>query len=108
MHGWKGLGAFVESQSRIIHIQMGSPSSNPPGPSEFLSGLNSAKRRIDQVQVVSIILSNLPQPGPWALGKGPVALEMARKAMIQALDQPIRQGKENHHFVLEVDASSLL
>lgn len=108
MHGWKGLGAFMESDSRIIHMQMGTALYSPPGPSEFLSGLNLEGREINQVQVVSVILTNLPQPGPWALDKGPVALEMARKAMIRALDQPIRQGKENHHLILEVDATSFL
>jgi hypothetical protein len=105
MHGWKGLGPFVKRNSRIIHIQMGTALYSPPGPSEFRTGLN--RQDMDQVQIVSIILTNLPQPGPWALEKGPVALEMARQTMIRALDCPIGHGKEDQHLILEVDASSV-
>ncbi|GAX20512.1 hypothetical protein FisN_24Hh238 [Fistulifera solaris] len=105
IHGWKGLGPFVKHKSRIIHIQMGTALYSPPGPSAFRSALS--RQDIDEVQVISILLTNLPQPGPWALEKGPVALEMARKAMSRALDQPMRLGKEDRHLILEVDASSV-
>lgn len=105
LHGWKGLGAFVKNHSRIVHIQMGTSFYSPPGPSDFLAVLDA---EINQVQVVSIILTNLPRPSPWALDQGPVAVEMARKAMIRALDEPIKQGKDKDHLIVEVDATPFI
>jgi hypothetical protein len=122
VNGWKGLAKFVhrhgrKSRQRVVHIQMASSLLAPSGPSDFIKATHAAlestgDKHLQQhdleVEIISISLGKLPQCGPWALEKGPVAVEAARQAMIAALDTPLlkRYGSEDNHYEIEIDTSS--
>jgi hypothetical protein len=118
-YGWNGLLGFVNNnqtaaKQRIVHMQMGS--FHPPGPSQFLAAYgssSSSKNTAEQqhhpsVEVISISIHNLPQCGPWALDRGPIAVGAARQAMIASLDEPLllRKGGEEHHYELHIYTAS--
>jgi hypothetical protein len=118
-YGWNGLLGFVNNnqtaaKQRIVHMQMGS--FHPPGPSQFLAayGSNSSSKNTAEqqhhpsVEVISISIHNLPQCGPWALDRGPIAVGAARQAMIASLDEPLllRKGGEEHHYELHIYTAS--
>ena len=106
MHGMVGIDTFLSqvpagSRQRVINLKVGGFRTRPPGPSTLsIHGKNDTV-----VEVISISLQNLPQPGPWALAKGPIAVEAARQAMLASLDVPLFPRKEEHHYELHIDTS---
>ncbi|CAJ1934419.1 unnamed protein product [Cylindrotheca closterium] len=102
--GLNGLGAFGEEtngkKKRVVNIVVGDfQFGNVLGPSSMPKG-------VDASEVVSISIQGLPQCGPWAMERGPQAVTAARLAMVDALDLPMFQGKEEGHYELHIDASS--
>eukprot|EP00977_Amphora_coffeiformis_P020856 scaffold8602_cov196-Amphora_coffeaeformis.AAC.14 len=89
-------GLMGRNPGRVVNLVVGSFWGNPPGPSEIS----------DASAVVSVSLQNLPQPGPWAMELGPVAVKAASKAMKASLDTPLYKGREDNHYELHIDASS--
>jgi hypothetical protein len=58
---------------RVINLSIGRfLSTLPPGPSQL----------INHPEMISISIQNLPQPAPWAMSNGPLAISAARRAMI--------------------------
>jgi hypothetical protein len=85
---------------RVIHLSVGS-FPTLPNPNDLPY----------HPEVISISLIGLPQPGPWAMSNGPIAYEIARNAMIKALDLPLSATQFNqtevpltphYHLVIRV------
>jgi hypothetical protein len=86
---------------RVIHLSVGS-FPTLPNPNDLPY----------DPEVISISLIGLPQPGPWAMSNGPIAYEIARNAMIKALDLPLSSVKQfnqtkepvtpHYHLVIRV------
>eukprot|EP00980_Cylindrotheca_fusiformis_P015391 scaffold4329_cov115-Cylindrotheca_fusiformis.AAC.8 len=102
--GLNGLGAFRDTRSkkRVVNLVVGGfPFGRVPGPSSMPNG-------VDASEVVSISIRGLPKCGPWAMENGPLAVDVAQRAMKAALDQPMSFGNEEGHYELHIDASSYL
>ncbi|KAL3938208.1 MAG: hypothetical protein SGBAC_006831 [Bacillariaceae sp.] len=102
--GLNGLGAFGTEtkgkKKRVVNIVVGDfQFGEVLGPSSMPEG-------VEAVEVVSISIQGLPQCAPWAMANGPRAVTAARLAMVDALDLPMFQGKEEGHYELHIDASS--
>jgi ATP-dependent NAD(P)H-hydrate dehydratase len=91
VEGLKGL----ENTNRVVNLKIGDFWGVPPVPSDIPG--SSA--------VLSLSIQNLPQPGPWAMGVGASAVEIASQAVKAALDLPLYQGREANHYELHIDAS---
>ena len=94
----------VQMSRRVINMVVGdfsfgrvpSPSSMPPG--------------VAASDVLSISIRNLPQCGPWAMENGLRAVEAARMALKESLDQPmfLAASGEDGHYELHIDAGSFV
>jgi hypothetical protein len=74
-NGLHGLSATMDpnNTARVINFSIGDfVSSPPPGPSKVPG----------QPPVVSVLLQNLPQRGPWAMHNGPKAVQAAKAAIV--------------------------
>ena len=102
MYGLLGLKETMDHKAanRVVNLSVGAfLGSNPPGPATFDEG------KFDKVEVISVSLEGLPQPGPLALENGPLAYASARDAMKRALDTPLepvveaggRRVRRNHY-----------
>jgi hypothetical protein len=102
MAGLNGLGAFQHHSNlkkRVVNLIVGEYQFGViPGPSSMPPGINAS-------EVVSISIRGLPQCGPHAMDKGPLAVQGAQLAMKKALDLPMYFGEEAGHYILHIDAS---
>lgn len=83
--GTMGLSKTMTSSNtttkqRVINLCVGS-FRTMPGPVDLPN----------HPEVISIAIIGLPQPGPWAMSNGPIAYDIARNAMRDALDIPLQR-----------------
>jgi hypothetical protein len=101
-YGLVGLSSVMTNDGRnerIINLMVGDfHLSTAPGPS-------SSVLKSSNATVLSISVQNLPQCGPWAMGNGPIAVELAKQAIEKAMDVPLWNGAEDNHYELHIDAS---
>jgi predicted acylesterase/phospholipase RssA len=103
LHGLAYTMGENATNARIVNLSVGDWwLGTPPGPSVVQSVLNQT------CVMLSISLLNLPQPGPWAMGNGPMAVEAAQRAMKASMDVPLFRGKENNHYELRIDTSTFI
>lgn len=57
---------------------------------------------LSKTELITVSIHGLPQPSPLAMAKGPMAYEKARKAMLAALDTPLRSRGDG--FELSIHA----
>lgn len=72
------------------------------------SGIAEMPDGVNAESLVSISVMNTPVCGPWAMENGPKAVDVARRAIIAALDTPMEKGTCDNHYILRVDASKYL
>ena len=88
------------NRNKIINLMIGDfHLSTVPGPS------SSVLKNTPNTTVLSISIQGLPQCGPWAMSNGPKAVELAKRAIQQAMDVPLWMGIEENHYELHIDAS---
>jgi hypothetical protein len=86
----------------VINLSVGGFLGSPPGPSSFAGSGG-------RVRVASVSIHGLPPCGPWAMSNGPRAVDAAFRAMLAALDAPLRRrGGDCDHYELRVDAAPFL
>ena len=119
MAGYNGLRETIpqsgseETKIHVLNLSIGSFLPAPPGPEEVSQDLNVA---VDSV--FSLSITGLPFCSPLTMENGPIAIRAARRAIRATMDQPISattstftmngEGKEQYHYVLEIDASSFI
>eukprot|EP00549_Striatella_unipunctata_P001917 CAMPEP_0118687610 /NCGR_PEP_ID=MMETSP0800-20121206/8479_1 /TAXON_ID=210618 ORGANISM="Striatella unipunctata, Strain CCMP2910" /NCGR_SAMPLE_ID=MMETSP0800 /ASSEMBLY_ACC=CAM_ASM_000638 /LENGTH=291 /DNA_ID=CAMNT_0006584815 /DNA_START=258 /DNA_END=1133 /DNA_ORIENTATION=- len=101
-YGVLGLSAIQGEKKdiRVINICMDANMSNIPSPSKMPDGIKVK-------EMVSINLRNSPSCGALSLEQGPQAVEAARKAFTEILDAPMPKGKEEGHYIIDFDASTV-
>ena len=102
-----------DSKIRVLNMAVGGFVTAPPGPGAVSESLDVA---VDSV--FSISIEGLPSCGPLSMDNGPLAIQAARRAVRAAMDRPIiattsiftidGTQKQQHHYVLEIDASSFV
>jgi hypothetical protein len=108
-----------KSKIRVLNMVVGGFGTAPPGPKAVSKTLDAA---VDSV--LSLSISGLPNCGPLTMENGPLAISAARMALRAAMDRPIGattsffttdgtiggdgKKKRQHHYVLEIDASSFV
>ncbi len=107
---WGQRRRVDESKIRVLNMAVGGFINAPPGPRAVSESLDVA---VDSV--FSISIEGLPSCGPLSMDNGPLAIQAARRAVRAAMDRPIiattstttmnGTQKQQHHFVLEIDAS---
>lgn len=90
-------GLIGRNPGRVVNLKIGPfLGDTPPLPSQIEG----------TTEVVSISLQNMPQPHPWNIEMGPIAVQAASRAMKASLDLPLLKGKEKNHYELHIDAST--
>ena len=103
-HGLVGLGSLKpsEKKKRIVNLAVGPFARNGPlGPSEMPAGLDASA-------VLSVSVENAPRCGPDKMSNGPRATQAAMDAVNAVLDVPMYYGKEENHFILNIDATAFI
>ena len=96
-------GTSAKISRRVVNMVVGDFSFGIPSPSSMPSGVAAS-------DVVSISIRNLPQCGPWAMENGLRAVEAAKMALKESLDQPmfLAASGEDGHYELHIDARSFV
>jgi len=98
VHGLNGLASFSGSNKRVVNVMVGKFATKmPPGPERMPPGVHAKS-------VLSISLLGTPPCGPLSMSNGFKAVESARKAILDALEQPLVPGPEHGHYILEIQA----
>lgn len=101
MWGLEGLAAFPSDKpKRVVHIAVGDYDGSL-GPSNMPEG-------VEVSEVVSISIRNTPQPHPWNMANGPLAVAASRRGMLASLDLPLYRGEQLGHYVLHIDATEFI
>jgi len=116
-------GRMLQSNNkiRVLNMVVGGFGTDPPGPDTLSKSLG-----VTVDSVLSLSITGLPNCGPLTMSNGPHATRAARVAIWDAIDRPIvsssssvwardgtggnddHQQNRQHHFVLEIDASSFV
>ena len=105
------------NKTRVLNMVVGGFGTAPPGPEAVSKSLGVV---VDSV--FSLSITGLPSCGPLTMHNGVLAIRAARMAIRDAMDRPIiattttvdgttgdnDHRKQQHHFVLEIDASSFV
>ena len=105
------------NKTRVLNMVVGGFGTAPPGPEALSKSLGVV---VDSV--FSLSITGLPSCGPLTMHNGVLAIRAARMAIRDAMDRPIiattttadgtigddDHQKQQHHFVLEIDASSFV
>jgi predicted acylesterase/phospholipase RssA len=100
--------------SRIVNIQIGTRRNGSLLDWLLQTHIHQFLRHYQQqsVSFLTIIITNSPPCGPWAMSNGILAVEATRQALAAAWDHPLiptatetYNGKHQHYYKIYVDAS---
>jgi hypothetical protein len=91
-----------EDCRRILNISFGSQPSEDIiiAPSAFPCHSHKRPQATASKEIVSLVLTNLPRPHPFALHKGAHALNAAYDLVKAVLHEPLRRGRETGHYIV--------